>query len=218
MSIAHNVRELIKELPAEVDLVAAAKTRSPAEALEAVDAGVKKIGQNYINEAERSYDVIGERADWHFIGRLQRNKIGRIVKIFDIVETLDSVELAEILDRECALANKLMPVLVEINSGQEAQKSGIMAEQVLSFVNRISPLKHIKILGLMTMGPVAENPEAYRPFFRLTRDLFDTLKKLELERVEMRYLSMGMTDSYKVAIEEGANIVRIGSKIFGPRG
>lgn len=217
MSIAQRVQELLKELPAGVDLVAAAKTRTPDEVLKAVDAGVKIIGQNYINETDRVYPVIGDRVTWHFIGQLQRNKISRIATLFDMVETLDSLEIAGVLDRECLAAGRKMPVLVEINSGREQQKSGVMPEEAVEFICQLGSLSHIKVTGLMTMGPQLEQPEQYRPYFRLTRNLFDEIAAMGLAKVEMRYLSMGMTDSYRVAVEEGANIVRIGSKIFGPR-
>ncbi|MBN1369520.1 MAG: YggS family pyridoxal phosphate-dependent enzyme [Dehalococcoidaceae bacterium] len=217
MTIAQNVRQLLEELPPHVELVAAAKTRTPAEVIEAVDAGVTAIGQNYLNESERVYAIIGQRVKWHFIGRLQKNKIGSVVSIFDIIETLDSLELAAAIDRECALAGKMMPVLVEVNSGNEPQKSGVIPAELPGFIARAAKLKHIKIAGLMTMGPLSPEPEDYRPYFATTRQLFEMIKELQIPRVDMRYLSMGMTDSYRVAIEEGANMIRIGSKLFGPR-
>jgi len=217
MTIAQNVRQLLDELPPHVELVAAVKTRTPAEVMEAVDAGIKTLGENYLNEAERVYAVIGQRVNWHFIGRLQKNKIGSVVSLFDMIETLDSLELAAAINRECALAGKMMPVLIEINSGAEPQKSGVLPEELAGFITRVKDLKHIKVAGLMTMGPVSHQPEDYRPYFATTRQLFETIGGLQIPRVEMRYLSMGMTDSYQVAIEEGANMIRIGSRLFGPR-
>jgi len=217
MTIAQNVRQLLEELPPHVELVAAVKTRTPAEVVEAIEAGVTAIGQNYLNEAERVYAVVGHRVKWHFIGRLQKNKIGSVVSIFDMIETLDSLELARVIDRECALAGKMMPVLVEVNSGEEPQKSGVLPGELASFIARAAKLKHIKVAGLMTMGPLSLEPEDYRPYFATTRQMFEMIRGLGIPRVDMRYLSMGMTDSYRVAIEEGANMIRIGSKLFGPR-
>lgn len=215
--IRENVQKLLAELPPGVLLVAAAKGRSPQEILEAIEAGVQIIGENYVQEAERAFSVIGRRAQWHMIGHLQRNKAKKAIEIFDMIETLDSVRLAEELEKHCARLNKVMPVLVEINSGREPQKSGVFPEHVEALIREVSQFPHLKILGLMTMGPRFGNPEDARPYFQETRKLFDRLKALNISNVEMRYLSMGMSNTYKIALEEGANIVRIGTKIFGER-
>jgi len=215
--IAENVKQILKELPPGVELVAAAKTRRPEEVLEAVMAGVKIIGENYIQEAERAYHLVGEKAKWHFIGHLQGNKVKKAVQLFDLIETVDSLKLAREIDRRCAQIDKLMPVLIEVNSGRETQKAGIMPEGVESLARDVAELKHVRLMGLMTMGPYTENIEDLRPCFALTREIFDRLRGLNLPNTEMRYLSMGMTASYKIAIEEGASIVRIGTRIFGPR-
>jgi hypothetical protein len=215
--IKQNVAGLLSELPAEVKLVAAAKTRSPQEILEAVEAGVKIIGENYVQEAERAYQVVGKRAEWHFIGHLQRNKVKKAVALFDMIETVDSVEIAMDIDTRCAQIGRVMPVLIEVNSGQEKQKSGVLPQNVEQLVREISALPHIRVMGLMTMGPRFGDPEDSRPYFVETRRLFEKIKKLGLPNVDMKYLSMGMTNSYRVAIKEGANIIRIGSKIFGER-
>ena len=198
-------------------MVAAAKTRSPEEVLEAIRSGAKIIGENYVQEAERVYEMIGKKAKWHFIGHLQSNKVKKAVGIFDMIETIDSVELAEEIDKRCRDIGKVIPVLVEINSGREKQKSGVLPENTEQLVKEISSLQHVKVMGLMTMGPRFGNPEDSRPYFVETTKTFEGIKKLDLPNVEMRYLSMGMTNSYKIALEEGANIVRIGSKIFGKR-
>ncbi len=217
MSITANVKQLLAELPEGVTLVAAAKTRSPAEILEAIEAGVRIIGENYLQEAERACEAVGDRAQWHFIGHLQRNKVRRAVGLFDMIETVDTAALARGVDRRCALIGKIMPVLVEVNSGREPQKAGVYPEAVESLVREISALPSISVEGLMTMGPDTGDPENARPYFVETRRIFEHLKGLDLPGVTMKYLSMGMTNSYRVAIEEGANIVRIGSKIFGER-
>ena len=215
--IKQNVSQILSELPGRVQLVAAAKTRQPEEVLEAVESGVKTVGENYVQEAERAYEVVGNRARWHFIGYLQKNKVKKAVRIFDMIETVDSVEIAMEIDKRCAQIGKVMPVLIEVNSGREKQKSGVLPEAVEQLAREISAFQNIRVTGLMTMGPRFGNPEDSRPYFVETKKIFEKIKKLNLPDIEMKYLSMGMTNSYKVAIEEGANIVRIGSKIFGER-
>jgi pyridoxal phosphate enzyme (YggS family) len=217
MGIKQNVQKIMKELPEGVELVAAAKTRTAEEVLAAVEAGVKIIGENYVQEAESIYPAIGKKARWHFIGHLQKNKAKKAVKIFDMIETVDSVEIASEIDKRCALMGKVMPVLVEVNSGKEPQKAGVMPEKAEELVRTISSLPNIKVMGLMTMGPRFGDPEDSRPYFITTRKIFERIKALKVPNVEMRYLSMGMTNSYQVALEEGANIVRIGNLIFGQR-
>lgn len=215
--IKQNVNQIFSELPKGVELVAAAKLRKPEEILQAIESGVKIVGENYVQEAERAYAVVGNRAKWHFIGYLQKNKVKKAVKIFDMIETVDSVELAKEIDKRCAQIDKVMPVLIEINSGREKQKSGVFPEEAEQLVREVSSLQNIRVKGLMTMGPRFGNPEDSRPYFVETKNIFEKLKKLDLPDVEMRYLSMGMTNSYRIAIDEGANIVRIGSKLFGER-
>ncbi|MBA7691261.1 Pyridoxal phosphate homeostasis protein [subsurface metagenome] len=217
MAIKENVEKILAKLPEGVTLVGAAKTRTAKEIQEAVDAGVKIIGENYVQEAERAFRVIGRRAKWHLIGRLQRNKVKKAVEIFDMIETVDSVRIAREIDKRCRAIGKIMPVLIEINSGREKQKAGVFPEDALELIREISALSNIKIMGLMTMGPRFGNPEDSRPYFVETRKIFEKIKSLNLPGVEMKYLSMGMTNSYKVALEEGANIVRIGTLIFGER-
>ena len=198
-------------------MVAAAKGMPPEKILEAVEAGAKIIGENYIQEAERAFEVVGNRAKWHFIGHLQRNKVKKAAGIFDMIETVDSVEIAGEIDKRCSEIGKIMPVLIEVNSGREKQKTGAFPESVEQLVRELSALQNIRVMGLMTMGPRFGNPEDSRPYFVETRKIFEKIKKLDLPSVEMKYLSMGMTSSYKIAVEEEANIVRIGSKLFGER-
>jgi len=217
MTIRENVNSILDELPDGVELVAAAKAKLPEEVLEAVQSGIKMVGENYVQEAEKAYEMVGNKAKWHFIGRLQKNKVKKAVKLFDMIETVDSVEIAREIDKWCEQISKVMPVLVEINSGEEEQKSGVLPSDAEQLIREISGLKNIMVMGLMTMGPRFGNPEDSRSYFIKTREIFDRIKKLGLANVEMRYLSMGMTNSYKVAIEEGANIVRIGTKLFGER-
>jgi hypothetical protein len=215
--ITQNVRKILAELPAGVKLVAAAKSREPQEILEAVNAGISIIGENYVQEAERAYREIGGKVQWHFIGHLQKNKVKRAVEISDMIETVDSIELAAEIDKRCAQIGKTMPVLIEINSGKEPQKAGVYPEAAEQLILALASLKNIRVMGLMTMGALTGPAEDSRPYFAATKSLFECLKKLDMPHVAMQYLSMGMTGSYKVAIEEGANIIRIGSGIFGER-
>ena len=215
--IRDNVRALLAELPPGVELVAAVKTRTPGEITEAIEAGVRIIGENFVQEAETARAAIGDRVRWHLIGSLQKNKVKKAVRLFDMIETVDSLELAKAIDRESALAGKVMPVLIEVNSGREPQKSGVLPEDVEALVKEIVKLKYVEISGLMTMGPRFGDPEGARSYFAGTRRIFQRLKDLKLNGVEIKYLSMGMTNSYKIALEEGANLVRLGSRIFEER-
>ena len=151
--IKQNVARILSELPDGVQLVAAVKTRAPEEILEAIECGVKILGENYVQEAERAYEIIGNKAEWHFIGHLQKNKVKKAVKLFDMIETVDSLELAREIDKRCAQIGKVMPVLVEVNSGREEQKSGVFPEKTEQLVRDISNLNSIRVMGLMTMGP-----------------------------------------------------------------
>ena len=216
--IKQNIQRILAELPNGIELVAAAKARTPEEILGAVEAGVKIVGENYVQEAKKAYEVVGKRARWHFIGTLQKHNVRRkTVEMFDMIETVDSLEIAKEIDRRCAQIGKVMPVLIEINSGREKQKSGVFPEKTEQLVREISGLNNIRVMGLMTMGPRFGNPEDSRPYFVETKKIFERIKKLNLPNIQMRYLSMGMTNSYKIALDEGANMVRIGSKIFGER-
>ena len=198
-------------------MAAAAKSRSPEEVLEAVEAGVRIIGENYLQEAEAHFQAVGRKVSWHFIGHLQKNKVKKAVALFDLIETVDSLEIAAEIDRRSGAIGKTMEILIEVNSGREPQKFGITPEEVEPLLVKISELPNVKVLGLMTMGPVCSNPEDLRPYFKETRLLWEGFKSSASPKTEMRYLSMGMSDSYRVAIEEGANLVRIGTGIFGVR-
>jgi pyridoxal phosphate enzyme (YggS family) len=215
--IKKNVSKILEELPEGVSLVGAAKTRTPQEILEAVEAGLEIIGENYVQEAERAFQVVGGKVKWHMIGHLQSNKAKKAVRVFDMVETVDSIKLARAIDGACGKIDKVMLILMEINSGEESQKAGVMPEDAVSLARDMSELSHIKLMGLMTMGPFAGDPEDSRPYFQKTKKLFEEIKEMGLPGVEMKYLSMGMSNSYKVALEEGANVVRIGTRLFGER-
>jgi len=216
-SIAGNVKAILAELPPGVELVAAAKTRTAAEILEAVEAGVGIIGENYVQEAADVFPAVGRRARWHFIGHLQTNKVRRAVEIFDLVETVDSIGLGREIDKRAAAAGRTMDILVEINSGREPQKAGVMPDEAEALVKSLATLPRLRVRGLMTMGPFEGAPEDSRPYFKETRKVWEALKSMAVPGVEMRHLSMGMTNSWRVAVDEGATMVRIGTAIFGPR-
>jgi len=216
--ISNNVKKLLKETPSDITIVAAVKGRAVEEVQEAIESGIKYIGENYLQEAEKKYPLIGKVVRWHFIGHIQKRKSKKIIELFDMIETLDSIEVAKEINREASKIDKIMPVLIEVNSGREPQKSGLIPENVESFIEQISHFKNIKVQGIMTMGPFFEDAEKLRPCFIETRKLFEDIKKKNIQNAEMEFLSMGMSSSYKVAIEEGANIIRIGTLIFGPRG
>ena len=215
--IKDNVSGILAELPPGVRLVAAAKARTPAEILEAVEAGVAIIGENYVQEAAEAFAAVGRRAQWHFIGHLQTNKAKKAVEIFDMIETVDSADLAAEIDKRSRAAGKVMNVLIEINSGEEEQKFGVRPQDAEALLRAVAPLQNVRVQGLMTMGPFEGDPEDARPYFRITKRLFEDFQTLGLPGLEMKHLSMGMTNSYRVAVEEGANMVRLGTKIFGPR-
>jgi len=215
--IKENVASILSSIPQEILLVAASKTRTPDEVAQAIEAGISILGYNYVQEAEQMHNVIGNAVRWHLIGHLQSNKAKRAVDIFDMIETIDSLKIAKKVDRLCSEAGKIMPVLVEINSGKESNKTGVLPKDVDELIWEISDLLNLRVQGLMTMGPRFGNPEDARPYFRATKSAFDRLSQAGIPNVEMRYLSMGMSNSYQIAIEEGANIVRIGTKLFGER-
>jgi len=216
-SITASAQRILAELPSDVTLVAAAKGRSAEDVRAAIRAGVGHMGHNFVQEAQDMVPQVPEAAQWHMIGHLQSNKAKAAVQFFDIIETLDSWALAEEIERRCAAQGKVMPVLIEVNSGREGSKSGVLPEMVDELARRVGTLPHARLQGLMTMGPRRGDPEEARPYFRATREAFERLARAGILGVEMRYLSMGMSNSFRVAIQEGANVVRIGTLLFGER-
>jgi len=216
-SVEQSVRHILDGVPSDVIVVAAAKGRTLIEVEAVIEAGITHIGHNYVQDARLMIPALKDKATWHMIGHLQRNKAKKAVQLFDVLETVDTLHLAQTIERHCAAIGKVIPILIEINSGEESSKSGVLPKDVDELVAVISDLKHISIQGLMTMGPRFGDPENARPFFQETRQAFERLSKLNIPNIEMHYLSMGMSNSYQVAIEEGANLIRIGTKIFGSR-
>jgi pyridoxal phosphate enzyme (YggS family) len=218
MSIAENYQKIRKEVPDYVTIVLASKTRNKKEIGEVIDAGATIIGENYIQEAIKIYQELGEKAKkvrWHVIGKLQTNKINKAIKFFDVIQTIDSLKLAKDIDKKAKIIGKIIPVYIEINTGKEPQKSGVIPEKAEELIKQIAKFENINIMGLMTMGPRFGNAEDSRPYFKETKKIFDKIKKLNLPNVEMKVLSMGMSNSYNIAIEEGSNMIRLGTLIFG---
>lgn len=223
-SIADNYHRLRDSIPDDVKILAATKDRTVREVEEVIEAGAKVIGENYTRpEALRKYEELGpmtDRVEWHLIGHLQKNDINKALPMFDLIQTVESFRKARHIDKRVPKADKdFIRVYIEVNSAKEESKYGINPEfrELKQLLVKMKELSHIRVEGLMTMGPYSSDPEEYRPFFQSTRSLFEKAKELNLENSEMKVLSMGMSHSYQVAIEEGANMVRIGTEIFGPR-
>ncbi len=223
MSITENYQRIRKEIPDNVTIVLASKTRTPEEIMKVIETGATDIGENYVQEAEGMYNCLGERSKevrWHMIGALQKNKINKAIPIFHFKQNVASSKTGIGIDRRVEKAGKkIIPVYIEINIGSEITKDGLKPdyEIIESLVREISKLEHLSLEGLMTMGPRFGNPEDSRPYFRKTKDIFERIRALNLPNVNMKTLSMGMTNSYKVAIEEGSNMVRLGTIVFGKR-
>ena len=203
----------------EVTLVAISKTHPASAVRTLIELGATDIGENRVQEAEQKITEIGQgRARWHLVGHLQANKARRAVTLFDVIHSLDSVELARRLDRICIEEEKdSLPVLIQVDLGHEATKSGIDESDLNDLVAGLGPLTHLKLVGLMTLPPFFDDPEQSRPFFRRLRKLRDKLAAGGAFGDEKGELSMGMTHDFAVAIEEGATMVRIGTAIFGER-
>jgi pyridoxal phosphate enzyme (YggS family) len=205
--------------PDDVKLVAVSKTH-PAEIIrEAIVAGVTDLGENRVQEAEAKIPEVGRQAArWHLIGHLQSNKARRAVELFDVIHSLDSAALARRLDRACGeMGREELPVLIQIDLGQEATKSGSAESEVPEIIDAIRQSQRLRLTGLMTLPPYFDDPEQARPFFRRLRELRDELRAQGVFGESSGELSMGMTHDYEVAIEEGATMVRVGTAIFGAR-
>lgn len=225
--IAANIRRIRERMaeaalrsgrkPEDIRLMAVTKSVDDQPIREAIATGVDILGDNYIQEARGKIDRMGKATPWHFIGHLQTNKAKYAVRLFDMIESVDRLDLAIELDRRSRAEGRVMPVLIEVNIGAESTKSGIPPSGVRELVRRMLPLEGLQIKGLMTMPPWFDDPEQARPYFRTLRELRDRLAEERLPGTAMEVLSMGMTGDFEVAIEEGATIVRVGRGIFGSR-
>jgi len=204
----------------DIRLMAVTKTVDEARVRDSLQAGIMLIGENYVQETARkkvSLEQQGTPFEWHMIGRLQTNKAKYAVKLFDMIHSVDSLELARELDKRSKAVGSVTKILIEANTGGEKTKSGVPLSRAQDLIIAVAALENISIEGLMTIPPWFTDPEKARPYFAALRELKEKIEKADIPRVHMRELSMGMTDDYEVAVEEGATIVRIGRGIFGER-
>lgn len=229
MDIVHNL-QLVREKmnraaensdrePGEIKLIAVTKTHPVEVIQEALDAGVTAIGENKVQEAETKVPFLKlDNMEFHFIGHLQSNKIGKLLRLKPVlIHSIDSLQLAESLEAQLVRLGLHQDILVEVNITSESSKSGIELLNAISLVNQIANLPHLHIRGLMTIGLFDPDPEVTRPYFRQMKELFDRIQAMHISNVDMDYLSMGMSGDFEIAIEEGANMIRVGSAIFGAR-
>lgn len=201
--------------PKGIKLVAVTKTATIEQIKEAISAGVKIIGENKVQEAKEKYQILTANIEWHLVGHLQTNKVKYAIEIFDLIHSVDSIRLAKEIDRRSLQFGMITNVLAEVNVSGEETKYGIKPEEAEPFLKEISEFSRIRVRGLMTIAPIKEDKEEVRPYFRKLRKLSKEIKRKNIKNVKMDYLSMGMTEDFEVAIEEGANMVRIGRGIFG---
>ena len=228
IDIAANCRKVLERVseaaarcgrdPKEIKLLAASKSQSIDKIRAAIAAGVRLFGENYVQEAEAKKSSLDAAVEWHMIGHLQRNKAKTALAIFDLIQSLDSVELARALDKVGKTRGRPVRAFVEVNLAGEQSKSGVAKNRVAELLAEIGALPYIRIEGLMAVPPLTGDAEQARPYFRALRELRDELRLNKIPNVDLKELSIGMTQDYPVAIEEGATLVRIGTAIFGPRG
>jgi pyridoxal phosphate enzyme (YggS family) len=219
-TISQNVRDICIRTgkdPDSITIIAVTKTVDTDRIKHAIDCGMENLGENKVQEIMAKYNLIEKNVKWHLIGHLQTNKVKYIIDKVALIHSVDSISLAEEISRRAEKAGIKMDVLIQINVAEEETKFGISYEEIDDFVQQLSKLSGIRVKGLMTIAPNFEDIELVRPVFRKLKEKFDLLAKADIPNVEMKYLSMGMTNDYKTAIEEGSNMVRIGTGIFGAR-
>ncbi len=226
--IRQNLKRIIDEIgracldvgrdPSEVTLIAVTKTFGTGHVRAAIDAGATDIGENYVQEARTKIEEVGrDRARWHFIGGLQANKAKYVVRLFDLIHSVDSEGLAVEIARRAEQQNRVMDILVQVDISREEQKSGVMEENLVALLEKIAPLKGLRIRGLMGMPPFGREPEASRPYFRRMKELLGEVNARKIPGAKLTELSMGMSDDFAIAVQEGATMVRVGTAIFGHR-
>lgn len=214
MSVAENFRAIRNELDEKIILVAVTKNHGVELMREAIDAGATDIGENRVQEAADKFQTLDRAVTRHLIGHLQTNKVKAAVKLFDLIQSVDSEHLAAAIDKAASSIGKVQDVLIQVNAAREFQKSGVLLEDLDALINFVDKAKNLRLRGLMMIAPNFSDVEQCRPLFKQMRKLFDELKT---SREEFDFLSMGMSHDYKVAVEEGANVVRVGTAIFGAR-
>ena len=212
-----NSYKLLQQIPSNVTIVAAAKTQSIATIQTAYDAGLRQFGHNYLQEAIAMKPQLPEDITWRMIGHLQRNKLNKALETVNTLDTLDSLRNATSLNSKCEAAGITFPVMIEVNSALEENKAGVLPENVLDFADQLKALKNLQLTGLFTMGKAFVSAQEQRPYFKLAKQLFEELKQKEASNFTIENLSMGMSASYEVAIEEGATMIRLGTILFGAR-
>lgn len=220
ISISQNIRDICTRTgkdPDSITIIAVTKTIDPDRINYAIGCGIQNIGENKVQEIMAKYENIKKNVNWHLIGHLQTNKVKYIIDKAALIHSVDSISLAQEISRRAEKAGIVKDVLVQVNVAQEETKYGIEYSEIDSFIEQLSQMSGIKVKGLMTIAPYYEDAELARPVFRQLREKYDILAKADIHNVEMKYLSMGMTNDYKLAIEEGSNMVRIGTGIFGAR-
>lgn len=225
--LAENLQEVERRIQAaceranrnrdEVTLIAVSKTKPVSMLEEAYSQGVRTFGENKVQELTEKYDRLPSDIMWHMIGHLQRNKVKYIVDKAALIHSVDSVRLAQTIEQEATKKDVIVPVLIEVNVAEEDSKFGLKVNEVMSMVEEISKFPHIRVKGLMTIAPYVENPEENRAVFARLRKLSVDIAEKNIDNVSVEILSMGMTNDYEVAIEEGATMVRVGTGIFGER-
>ena len=209
------IRNIIRrQTDREIRIIAVTKARTPEQVLKAIEAGITDIGENRLQEAQTKIDQLPKEIIKHFIGHLQTNKVREVVALFNMIQSVDSLKLAQKIDAECEKVGKIMPVLIEVNTSNEPQKSGVALTEATVLIRTISQLAHVRVEGLMTVAVHSEDEERVRSCFRALKNLFDEIATKSIPNVEMKWLSMAMSEDYTIAIEEGANMVRIGRGIF----
>jgi pyridoxal phosphate enzyme (YggS family) len=227
MSIAENLKTVVDRIaaaakragrePSSVRLIVVTKTVDVDRIREAVAAGAVILGENRVQEAKAKIEELGGIAGWHLIGHLQSNKAKYAVKLFDLIHSVDNLELAKEIDKQAAKIGKIQNVLIEVSIAGEAQKAGVDLSRTIDLIKEAAKLKNIAIQGIMTVPPLLDDPEAVRPYFRKMRELADGIRKENTPNMNMKELSMGMSGDFEVAVEEGATMVRVGTAIFGKR-
>lgn len=203
--------------PGEVTLIAVSKTKPLSDIEELAAEGVTEFGENKVQELSEKYESVSRPVNFHLIGHLQTNKVKHVIDKAVLIHSVDSLHLAEAIEKHAANAGITVPVLIEVNMAKEESKFGIDAEETISLITDISRLSHVKIRGLMTIAPFVQDPEENRPVFSAMKQLLLDIKSKNIDNVDMEILSMGMTNDYKIAVEEGSTMVRVGTAIFGER-
>lgn len=216
-NLNHVIENIHKSCKNEVTLIAVSKTK-PAEMIqELYDAGCRNFGENKVQELIDKYEILPKDICWHMIGHLQRNKVKYIVDKVSLIHSVDSLRLAQTIEKEAEKKNCVVDILIEINMAREESKYGIYPEELEALLREISHLSHIRVKGLMTVAPNVKNPEENRKIFTEMKKLSVDIAKKNIDNIIMSILSMGMSNDYNIAVEEGANMVRVGMSIFGAR-